>query len=130
MHAYPLSVTQDGLEQLPPLEESYLSMTVVRGDPKQSGRVDLEAGASGIYSGVWECTEGSFDVIYPFHEIATILSGHLIVTDSEGTRHDFRAGDSFLAVQGEQVNWDVVEDVRKSYFLWIDPANPVPPVRP
>jgi len=129
MFDYALSVKQDGFGPLPPLEESYPTMTVVQGDPQQSGRVDLASEENGIFAGVWECTAGSFDIVYSFNELATILAGHIIVTDADGARHEFKAGDSFLAVQGERVNWEIVEDMRKSYFLWIDPDNAVPAVR-
>ena len=124
MEVYRPNGAVEGLEPLPPLVESYPKMEILAGDPRQSGRLDVASDDGTVYAGVWECTKGSFRIEYPFTELATILAGRIVVTHETGERHELSAGDSFLVHQGETVTWDVVEDMRKSYFLIVASAVP------
>lgn len=126
MEVYRPLAEEQGLEPLPPLTESYPTMEILAGDPRQSGRLDVAGEDGSLYAGVWECTRGSFRVTYPFTELATILAGHIVVTDDTGGRHELRVGDSWLVRQGETVTWEIVEDMRKSYFLFIEAEVPAP----
>lgn len=124
MEVYRPNGTEQRLEELPPLTESYPTMEILAGDPRQSGRADVVADDGNVYAGVWECTKGSFRIEYPFTELATILAGQIVVTHENGERHELGVGDSFLVHQGETVTWEVVEDMRKSYFLFVQAAVP------
>lgn len=46
------------------------------------------------------------------------------MTDSDGVRHELTAGDSFLVRQGGTVTWEILEDMRKSYFLFAEAEVP------
>lgn len=122
MYVYRPAAPEQGLEPLPPLSESYPTIEILSGDPRQSGRVDVSDQEGALFAGVWECTQGSFRYEYTFTELATILKGSIAVTDSGGVRHELGVGDSFLVRQGETVTWEVLEDMRKSYFLFAEVA--------
>jgi uncharacterized cupin superfamily protein len=124
MHVYQLAAQEQGIEALPPLSESYPTMEILSGDPRQSGRLDVSGEDGALYAGVWECTRGSFRFTYTFTELATILTGRIAVTDAQGTRHELGVGDSFLVRQGETVTWEILEDMRKSYFLFAEAEVP------
>ena len=111
------SKSQSGLEPWPSLTES--GATIVDGDPQQSGRVDYGSMETPIISGVWECTQGSFEVSYPWNEMATILEGSVTITDASGNAMTFGPGDSHFAVKGEYVTWKINSSkVRKCFFIY------------
>jgi uncharacterized protein len=120
MHVYRPAAPEEGLEPLPPLPESYPTIEILSGNPQQRGRLDVSDQEGALFAGVWECTRGSFRYQYTFTELATILTGRIAVTDSDGARHELVAGDSFLVRQGETVTWEILEDMRKSYFLFAE----------
>ena len=124
MHVYRSAAQEQGMEALPPLSESYPTMEILSGDPRQSGRIDVSGEDDALFAGVWECTKGSFRFTYTFTELATILAGRIAVTDAEGARHELAVGDSFLVEQGETVTWEILEDMRKSYFLFAEAGVP------
>jgi uncharacterized cupin superfamily protein len=124
MYVYCQAAHEQGLDQLPPLTESYPTMEILSGDPRQSGRVDVSDQDGALSGGVWECTRGSFRFTYTFTELATLLEGRIAVTDADGVRHELAAGDSFLVRQGETVTWEILEDMRKTYFLFAEADVP------
>ena len=125
MYSYKLNRRLELLDELPPLTESYPTMTVLEGNPVQSGRIDYLKCSDTVMAGEWCCTRGRFRLSYPFAEMATILDGRIIVTDEIGISVALERGDSFFVGQGETVEWEIIEDMRKSHFTFIDEAVPV-----
>ena len=117
MYSYNAEKTESDLDPLPAFVDQYDDVTILEGNPEQSGRVDFHTAEGSVLAGVWECTRGKFEITYPFSEIATILNGTIVVTDSAGVATTLTQGDSFFIAQGERVTWEVVEDMRKSFFL-------------
>jgi uncharacterized cupin superfamily protein len=108
---------KDGIEPWPPLAE--IGAKVIDGSPEQSGRVDYGSMETPILSGVWECTQGSFEITYPWNEMATILEGSVTITDASGKSMNFGPGDSHFAVKGEKVTWNITSPkVRKCFFIY------------
>ena len=108
---------QTGLEPWAELES--IGAKIVSGKPKQSGRIDYGSLTQPIIVGVWECTQGKFEISYPWNELATIQEGSVTITDSTGKAMTFRAGDTHFAVKGERVTWDIQEaKVRKCFFIY------------
>ena len=72
-----------------------------------------------ILTGVWEsapCKE-VFDA-YPVHEMMTILSGSVTLTNTEdGKSETFTAGDTFFVAKGTPCIWEITETLRKYYFI-------------
>ncbi len=71
-----------------------------------------------LETGVWEATVGGWDEDdYPVEEFIVMLSGHLRLTEPDGTVHDLRRGDVFHLPKGWAGRWDVVEDMQKIYAV-------------
>jgi uncharacterized cupin superfamily protein len=107
---------QRGLEQWPQFAELPYAK-VIGGDPRQAARLDFGSLEGPLMSGVWECTPGKLEFVYPFSELCTFLEGKATVTDPSGRSVTYNAGDSFFIPQGEKVTWEVHERVRKCFFL-------------
>lgn len=66
--------------------------------------------------GLWEST--AFEsAMQPFgvHEFCQILQGRVAITEEDGTRHDFEAGDVFFVPRGCVCSWAADGPVRKYY---------------
>lgn len=105
------------------LEVSFPGLEVLEGNPRQSGREDFASPDGRFSAGVWECTKGRFRITYPMDEIATLLKGRLVLTDEAGRKSTLGPGDSFFVAAGETLTWEIIETVRKSYFLYTRPAK-------
>lgn len=88
---------------------------VLAGDPVFTSW-DIEE-RDGLYAGLWQSTPGMWRIAYEEWEYCHILQGHSILTDDAGTRHDLRAGDSFLIRPGFRGTWEVVETTLKDYVI-------------
>lgn len=72
-----------------------------------------------ILTGVWECAPSkmAFDS-YPAHEMMTILSGSVTVTNhDDGHAETFTAGDTFFVAKGSSFTFEITETLRKYYFI-------------
>lgn len=72
-----------------------------------------------ILTGVWECVpcKEVFDP-YPVHEMMTILSGSVTLTNTDdGSSETFTAGDTFFVAKGTRCTWEITETLRKYYFI-------------
>lgn len=71
-----------------------------------------------ILTGVWECAP-SKEVIdsYPVHEMMTVISGSVTLTDAEGNAETFTAGDTFFIPKGTPCTWEITETLRKFYMI-------------
>ncbi len=71
-----------------------------------------------ILSGVWECAPCKEEIeAYPVHEMMTVLSGSVTLTDAEGHSETFTAGDSFFVAKGTPCTWHITETLRKFYMI-------------
>lgn len=115
MRVYPLShpiVDQDLADLGDPKD---LGGRVLSGNPRISARVDFQD--RGMTAGIFEATTGTVEIHFPFTEHATILEGHVTITDESGRSHTYGPGDSYLIHQGQVVRWEVAgARVRKSFF--------------
>lgn len=59
---------------------------------------------------------------FPYHEMAQVLEGEVYLTEADGTRHHFTAGDVFFISAGTPCIWHVPKYLRKFYAA-LDPAN-------
>ncbi len=72
-----------------------------------------------VTSGVWECAPATmtFDS-YPVHELMTVLSGSVTVTNHDDESSDtFSAGDTFFVEKGSSFRFEITETLRKYYFI-------------
>jgi len=72
----------------------------------------------GILTGVWECAPCK-EVIdsYPVHEMMTVISGSVTLTDAEGHSETYAAGDTFFVPKGTPCTWEITETLRKFYMI-------------
>ncbi len=71
-----------------------------------------------ILSGVWECAPCKEEIeSYPVHEMMTVLSGSVTLTDADGKAETFTAGDTFFVAKGTKCTWQINETLRKFYMI-------------
>ena len=86
------------------------------GDPIMSGRLFFEG--DGIQVGVWECTPGGWAIEdRPDHETVQILAGRALLTNVDGSAVELSTGDVLTLPKGWSGRWDILETVRKLYFI-------------
>ncbi len=70
-------------------------------DQTESRHKVYETADGSITSGVWECAPILVEIdAYSVNELMTIVSGSLTLTDAEGRKATFTAGDTFLIPKG------------------------------
>ncbi len=89
---------------------------IVAGDPVHTTWNIVDRG-DGFFCGLWQSTPGRWRVAYDEWEYFRILSGHSILTDSEGNEHHLRPGDSWILQPGFRGEWEVVETTLKDYVI-------------
>lgn len=73
--------------------------------------------------GVWEADKSkTYLESYPFTEYVLMISGHVIVTNEDGTSNEFRAGDTFVIPKGFSGTWDIRERMKKQMVQIGDPT--------
>lgn len=58
---------------------------------------------------------------FPVHEFIQVLDGAVMITEEDGTQHDFGAGDVFFIPAGTVCRWEVPDYARK-YYAALDPS--------
>ena len=117
MLTYHQSQPIKNLIELPPFRETS-GYRIVRGNPRAFIRFDMGGSPDLLKLGIWSCTEGAFECIEGGDELQTIISGRLRIIESDGTTHEFGAGDSFFTRKGEKIVWDIIEQVEKVFFTY------------
>ena len=71
-----------------------------------------------ILSGVWECAPAREEIeSYPVHEMMSVISGSVTLTDAEGKSETFTPGDVFFVAKGTKCTWENTETLRKFYMI-------------
>ena len=71
-----------------------------------------------ILSGVWLCAPCKEEIeSYPVHEMMTVISGSVTLTDADGQCQTFTAGDTFFIPKGTKCIWHITETLRKFYMI-------------
>ena len=104
-------------EDLGPLESWGAPSHVLSGRPVVSG-INIYTSFNGAFSaGIWQCTPGRWRVTYAQDELCIMLSGRLVITDSDGKSRRFAAGDTFVIPAGFHGIWEVLETVRRVFAV-------------
>jgi len=78
----------------------------------------FQADDDSILSGVWESAPCKEEIeSYPAHEMMTVISGSVTVTNADGQAETFTAGDSFFIPKGTACTWHITETLRKFYMI-------------
>jgi uncharacterized cupin superfamily protein len=88
---------------------------------------DAHAGNVTVRVGVWEAGESkTYLENYPFTEYVLMISGHVVITNDDGSMNEFRAGDTFVIPKGFSGIWDIRARMKKQMVQIGDPsAKPV-----
>ncbi len=71
-----------------------------------------------ILSGVWESAPCKEEIeSYPVHEMMTVISGSVTLTNADGKSETFTSGDTFFVPKGTKCTWHITETLRKFYFI-------------
>ncbi|WP_116655043.1 cupin domain-containing protein [Pelagibacterium sediminicola] len=91
--------------------------------PEQAD-VTVASGARGqMNAGAWSTTAYSrVPIAFPKHEIMYLLEGNLTLTEQDGSRHAFGAGDVFLAVKDTVFDWQT-DGLTKIYLTFTPKAG-------
>lgn len=68
-------------------------------------------------SGVWECTPGRWRCEVDRHEFCHFMSGHSVYVSDHGERIEVLGGDAAWFPAGWKGECEVLETVRKTYFI-------------
>ena len=117
MFHYQQSASIEGLA--PAGQASDHGLELIEGNPAISMRVDSGSPEGPLCSGIWACDVGKFKFTYPYTELATLLEGELILTDSSGNKSHIKPGDSFFTEAGECVEWEILSPCKKSFLIHV-----------
>ena len=71
-----------------------------------------------ILFGTWECAPCVEEIeSYPVHEMMTVISGSVTLTDADGQSDTFTSGDTFFIAKGTKCTWEITETLRKFYLI-------------
>ena len=80
--------------------------------------------------GLWEADKSNtYLENYPFTEYVLMISGRVVITNEDGTKNEFKAGDTFVIPKGFSGSWDIRESMKKQMVIIGDPTAK-PTVRP
>ncbi len=84
-------------------------------DKSETNHFYFTADDESILTGVWECAPcKEIFKSYPVHEMMTILSGSVTLTDlDDGSSETFAADDTFFVAKGTRCSWEITETLRK-----------------
>lgn len=97
---------------------------LLTGKPEQVANNFFTDSTGQFFAGRWDSTPGRWKVRYTENEFCHITRGRVRIESAHGTRHEFKAGDSFVVPAGFEGVWEVVEATSKLYaiFARLDPA--------
>ena len=100
------------------------------GQPHDATRQLVEVGS--ISAGSWWCAEGGWPspALRTTTEVFYVFSGHGCVTDLDGTKNEFRKGDTVILPKGWSGRWDIMQPIHKVWFVHEHPnieetSNPI-----
>ncbi|MFT4190184.1 MAG: cupin domain-containing protein [Comamonas sp.] len=88
------------------------------GDVQAYGRMTHGAPTDPIGAGYFGSSKGTYRLVYPFNEQATLLHGEVRITDeSTGLSQVFKPGDSWFVTRGTSTLWEVLSDGYTKHYL-------------
>jgi uncharacterized cupin superfamily protein len=97
---------------------SNLGSEVLEGDVQAYALGTHGSPGDAVTAGYFAVTPGSFRMVYPFHEQASVVQGSVTLTDvASGTSRHYRVGDSWFVTKGTEVIWKVEGGVFMKHYL-------------
>jgi uncharacterized protein len=93
------------------------------GSPTEATRPLCTVGSAS--TGSWHCTEGGWECpVRESTEVFYVLEGAGSVTDTDGHKHDFAAGDTVILPRGWSGRWDVTKAMQNVWLVHEHPEQP------
>ena len=87
-------------------------------DHSELNHTFFATGDESILTGVWECAPCKEEIdSYPVHEMMTVISGSVTLSNANGDSETFTPGDVFFIAKGTQCTWHITEKLRKFYMI-------------
>lgn len=90
---------------------------VVQGDTHHETQMRFTSDDGTFLAGTWTSTPGRWHAFADRDEFCYFLSGHAQLISEDSTVQDFRAGDSFLILNGFVGYWNVLETTTKHFVI-------------
>jgi len=104
-----------------PLDPWPIGPELVRaGKPVANGMVIARSDDRRAFTGVWECSPGTYDWTYTYDETISVVAGMVTITDLGGEPRVFTSGDVVHFPIGLHTTWTIHEKVR-AVFAVISP---------
>jgi uncharacterized cupin superfamily protein len=88
------------------------------GEVQAYGKMTHGEPTAAISAAYFGTTKGTYRLVYPFSEQATLLQGEVRITDeSSGVATLYRAGDSWFVSKGTPTLWEVLTDGYTKHYL-------------
>jgi uncharacterized cupin superfamily protein len=91
---------------------------ILSGEPRLSAWNHYSDPSQQFFAGVWTATGGTWRINYSEVEFCHLLSGRVALTNQQGQRWEFGAGDSFVVPAGFIGTWEVIAECRKLYAIF------------
>jgi len=93
----------------------------VYGNPVQRIFLLSEQGAK--VQGVWDCSEGGFDITFTWEEFAYILEGEVQITSDDRSSTILRGGDLAHFKKGNTYRWDIPQYLKKTFTAIVEEGD-------
>jgi len=95
-----------------------LGSEIIEGECRASGTLVHGTSDAPLSCGFFACTRGSFRMVYPFNEHATVVEGRVSLTDEvTGETRTYGVGDSWFIAKGTPILWRIeTERFAKNYM--------------
>lgn len=87
----------------------------VAGEPTM--KTWIEYSTDEALCGTWEATVGTYEATYTSWEFVHLMQGKIIITPEGGEPYTVAAGDAFVVEKDFKGTWEIVEDVRKHFYI-------------
>ncbi|TDJ22565.1 MAG: DUF861 domain-containing protein [Gammaproteobacteria bacterium] len=92
--------------------------TFTTDDRTETNHTLFQTGDESILTGVWESAPCKEEIeSYPAHEMMTVISGSVTLTNADGHAETFTAGDTFFVAKGTKCTWHITEKLKKFYMI-------------
>ena len=88
--------------------------TVLSEGMKPVGKLDTEVPGAAV--GIWSCNSGEVAIDgHPVNEVCFVTSGSVTLSEQNGRRETFKAGEAFLLPRGFVGRWSNTDDFAKVF---------------
>jgi len=87
-------------------------------DKKETNHTFFQTSDESILTGVWESAPCKEEIeSYAVHEMMSIISGSVTLTNADGHAETFTAGDTVFLAKGTKCTWHITETLKKFYMI-------------